>query len=478
MLGSFRKFSSSLFAKIFLFIVAIPFVFWGMGPLFTGGNLNVIVQIGKDKIATQEFTEFLRYRATDEEMLNINSIEKFLSSFIGEKLMDKEIKDFDIKLSDNSLGSIIKNEEIFKKNNEFSRTKYEKFLVENSLSAVALEANISKNNRKEQLLEFVSGGIMPPKFLVNMNYDSANQSRYIQTINLNDIVNKKIKFSNEQINNYYNENKDDYKVISKSIKFLKLNPKILTGNEEYDSTFFEKIDEIDDLIVQGNSSASILNKFNLGSFKSIIVSELDIKKNELVDNFPTKLIKNVFEIEETEPLILIEFINEYFIIELIETKNIQKKIADQSVKKNILLNLEKKAKREFLSNIIVKISKNSFNKTDFDKLSKDENATIKNIKIKNKMDNKILKKELIKQIYDHPEKKVIVVADMGLNESYLIYIDKIENVSVKGNSTDYEKYFNISKATIVNNLYNTYDTYLRNKYEIDINYKALDSIAR
>ena len=319
---------------------------------------------------------------------------------------------------------------------------------------------------------------MPPKFLVNMNYDSANQSRYIQTINLNDIVNKKIKFSNEQINNYYNENKDDYKVISKSIKFLKLNPKILTGNEEYDSTFFEKIDEIDDLIVQGNSSASILNKFNLGSFKSIIVSELDIKKNELVDNFPTKLIKNVFEIEETEPLILIEFINEYFIIELIETKNIQKKIADQSVKKNILLNLEKKAKREFLSNIIVKISKNSFNKTDFDKLSKDENATIKNIKIKNKMDNKILKKELIKQIYDHPEKKVIVVADMGLNESYLIYIDKIENVSVKGNSTDYEKYFNISKATIVNNLYNTYDTYLRNKYEIDINYKALDSIAR
>ena len=208
------------------------------------------------------------------------------------------------------------------------------------------------------------------------------------------------------------------------------------------------------------------------------MSELDIKKNELVDNFPTKLIKNVFEIEETEPLILIEFINEYFIIELIETKNIQKKIADQSVKKNILLNLEKKAKREFLSNIIVKISKNSFNKTDFDKLSKDENATIKNIKIKNKMDNKILKKELIKQIYDHPEKKVIVVADMGLNESYLIYIDKIENVSVKGNSTDYEKYFNISKATIVNNLYNTYDTYLRNKYEIDINYKALDSIAR
>ena len=479
MLGSFRKFSSSLFAKIFLFIVAIPFVFWGMGPLFTGGNLNVIVQIGKDKIATQEFTEFLRYRATDDEMLNINSIEKFLSSFIGEKLMDKEIKDFNIRLSDNSLGAIIKNEEIFQKNNKFSRTKYEKFLVENSLTAVALEANISKNNRKEQLLEFVSGGIVPPNFLVDINYDNSNQSRYIQAINLNDIVSKKIKFSNEQINNYYNKNKEDYKVISKSINFLKLNPKTLTGNEEYDGVFFEKIDEIDDLIVQGNNLSSILNKFNLDSFKSITLSELDIKKTtEVVNNFPTKLIKNVFKIEETEPLILIEFINEYFLIELFKTKNIQKTISDKSVQKNILLNLEKKAKREFLSDIIAKISKNSFNKTDFDKLSRDENATIQNIKIKNKMDNKNLKKDLIKQVYAHPEKKVIVVADMGLNESYLIYIDKIENASVKKNSDDYINYFNISKATIVNNLYNTYDTYLRNKYKIDINYKALDSISR
>ena len=62
MLSAIRKFSSSVYAKIFLFIVAIPFVFWGMGPLFTGGNLNVIAKIGKNKISTQEFANFLKYR--------------------------------------------------------------------------------------------------------------------------------------------------------------------------------------------------------------------------------------------------------------------------------------------------------------------------------------------------------------------------------------------------------------------------------
>ena len=52
MLGSFRKFSNSITAKIFLFIVAIPFIFWGMGDLFSGGKQNTIATISKDKIST------------------------------------------------------------------------------------------------------------------------------------------------------------------------------------------------------------------------------------------------------------------------------------------------------------------------------------------------------------------------------------------------------------------------------------------
>ena len=58
MLKTIRKFSSTIYAKIFLFIVAIPFVFWGMGPVFQGGKQNVIAEIGNEKISTQEFINF------------------------------------------------------------------------------------------------------------------------------------------------------------------------------------------------------------------------------------------------------------------------------------------------------------------------------------------------------------------------------------------------------------------------------------
>ena len=59
MLGSIRKFSSSIYAKVFLFIVAIPFVFWGMGDLFFSGNKNTIAKIDNNKISTQEFINFV-----------------------------------------------------------------------------------------------------------------------------------------------------------------------------------------------------------------------------------------------------------------------------------------------------------------------------------------------------------------------------------------------------------------------------------
>ena len=88
----------------------------------------------------------------------------------------------------------------------------------------------------------------------------------------------------------------------------------------------------------------------------------------------------------------------------------------------------------------------------------------------------MLKKVLVNQIYKFSEKKVIVVNDIEFQENYLIYIDKIENVSIHKNSDDYKKYFNLSKVKIANSLYNTYDSYLRNKYKININYNALDNV--
>ena len=477
MLRIINKFSDSIFAKIFLFMVAIPFVFWGMGPLFQGGKQNTIVEIGKEKISTQEFIDFVNHYSSNKEKLDINLVEKLLSNFIGEKLIAQELEHFDIRLSDKSLSAIIRNEKIFMKENKFSRTEYEKFLVKNSLNAATLEANISREKKKEQLLDLIGEGIVPPNFLVNIAYDKINQKRNIEVINLNDVFKKKLNFSENQIETYYNQNKDTFIDVYKSVKFVKLNLKNLTGNDEFNDLFFQKIDEIDDLIVEGENLDFILNKFNLESFKlTTFNASGQNKKLETKNELPNELIKKVFNINEMEPTVLIEHKDTFYIIELSKTENIQKKITDISVKKEILLNLEKQTKRKLIAEIVNKINKNNFRKTDFDKLSKNQNVVIEKVNLKNQNDDKILQKELINQIYAFAEKKVIVVTDIGLSENFLIYIDKIENTSINKSSDDYKKYFQLSKNKIEKSLYNTYDTYLANKYKININYKALDRI--
>ena len=477
MLGAFRKFSGSIYAKILMGIIIIPFVFWGMGSNFVGGSKNVIVVIDKEKYSVQEFFNFVQKFASPNQKIETDQIEKFLSSFIGEKLMEKEVEHFGIKLSDNSLSKLIKSQKDFKREDKFSRIEYEKFLLKNNITAADFEADFSKREKRKQLLNFIGGGILPTKYLVNMTYDKINQKRNIELINLNDIFKKKINFSGNQIKSYFKNNKNKYKETYKSVKLIELTPKKLIGSEEFNDTFFKKIDEIDYMIIEGKNLENIIQKFNLKEARSITLNESGKDINlKAINNLSKDLAKSIFDVSDVESISLIEKKDKYFIAEIIKTEEIQREIENETVRKDILLNLENATKRKLISEIIIKINKNNFIKSDFDKLSKDENAPIIKITLENQNDNTILKKDFISHIYSFPEKKIIVVNDMSFSENFLIYIDKIENVTIKENSDEYQKYLDLAKIKITGELYNTYDNYIRKRYKIDINYQTLDEV--
>ncbi len=475
MLGSLRKFSGSVYAKILLGLVIIPFVFWGMGSSFFGGSKNVIVVINKEKYSIQEFSNFIN--TTANKKVESREIETFLSSFIGEKLLEKEIERYGIKLSDSSLSKLIKHQKDFKRENKFSRLEYEKFLLKNNITANTFESILTKQEKKKQLLDFIGGGIAPSNFLVNMSYNRINQKRNIELINLNDAFKKHLNFNDNEIKKYFEENKDKYIEIYKSIKILELTPNNLVSDNEFTDLFFKTIDEIDDLVISGGKMNDILLKYNLNQPKLYTINKNGKNINSENNNKISKdILEKIFVIDESEPLVLFENKNSFFIAELAETKNIEMNVNDTIIKKKIILELEKKTKRKLLVNIIDKINKKSFFKSDFDKFSKDESININKIKINNLFDDKKLNKEIVKQIYDYPEKRIIVVHDLNFSQLYLVHIEKIEDVIIKDNSDEYNKYSKISETKIASELYNVYDSYLKKEYEIDINYKALDVV--
>ena len=477
MLGSFRKFKNSVYAKVFLVLIAIPFIFWGMGPVFQGGNLNTIVTIGDNKVSTNEFINYVKSKTKDAPDINKEKIEKLLSSFIGEKLIDYEIDEFNFNISDNALIKIIKNEKIFQKESKFSRIKYEKFLVENSIDAVSVESNISNQEKRNQFFDFVGGGIVPPNFLVNINYNTMFQKRDVQFINLNSFFEKNQNYTEDQILLYYKNNKNKYNLTYKNFKYTNVTPKSLVGDEEYNSLFFEKIDQIDDLIVEGNDLDFLISKYNLEKFKNLSIDSNGYnKKVNKIDTLEPELINKLFSLNEDSKTILEENKNKYFIYEFINSENIQKKVDNKLVKNNIIKNLNNDSKNKLISDIVEKINTNNFNKLDFDKFSKDKNTKIQKTKINGINDDKILESTIVEQIYKYPKKKVTLAASNNLESIYLVYVDKIENVSIEQEAKNLNDYIKDSKFELVSSIYSTYDLLLKKKYKIDINYKALNNV--
>ena len=361
MLSSIRKFSTSIYAKILLGIVAIPFIFWGMGSSFSGGNKNVVVVIDEEKFSTQEFANFVNTYQNSNEKINSDKIDQLLSVFIGNKLIEKEYNNFGIKLSDVSLSKLIKIQKEFKTENKFSRTQYEKFLLTNNLNAVSFEKNLANQEKKKQLLNIIGGGIIPSKFMVNNIYNKINQKRQIELINLNDVFAKELELTDDKIKSYFEQNKDKYIEIFKSVKILEINPNKLIGSNEFNDNFFKKLDEIHDSIIGGSKIDSILSEYNLEKPDVVKINKLgediNYKKN---DKLSEEIIKNVFLLSNDESTSFIEDKDKYYVIEIFETENIQNSLKNQKVIQDIKENLKSLNKRKSMSEIIGKIIKITF----------------------------------------------------------------------------------------------------------------------
>ena len=145
MIGSFRNFAKTKFAGLLVFIMIIPFVFWGMGGMFSSGNTNNVAKINKLNISTQDLINHINRSnipdKTIRENLDKNILEELLSTLISSTLLELEIEDFNIKITKEILLKKIKADKNFlNENNKFDRLKYEKFLLENNQSAPSFEA--------------------------------------------------------------------------------------------------------------------------------------------------------------------------------------------------------------------------------------------------------------------------------------------------------------------------------------------------
>ena len=93
-----------------------------------------------------------------------------------------EIEELNVNLSEKNLAKLIKSNKKFNDDdNKFSRLKYEKFLLEQNISAYEFEKRFKNNELKNNLFNYISGGIKSPYFLKNKIFINETKKLEIET---------------------------------------------------------------------------------------------------------------------------------------------------------------------------------------------------------------------------------------------------------------------------------------------------------
>ena len=466
MLNKLRNFSKGKLAGVLVGIIIIPFVFWGMGSVFSGGNTNSIAKINNHNVSTQDFADFVNNSKISSEIikenLDNNIIEQMLTQLISTSLIDIEIKELKFLISDEALAKKIKNQKNFQdENSNFSRTKYEKFLLENKTHSTDFEKGIRDNELKKKLFTYIGGGIKSPYFLVNKNYKEQSKKIEVDFIDLNSIYINKNEISLKDVENHVNENKELFLREQIDISLIKLTPEILTGEVEFTDNYFSKIDEIEELISSNTRINEISQKFSL---KLEIVNDYHPDKNNDV------LLSEIYKKRNEQTLNILDK-NDFFL--LYEIKNLKKvlpNLKNDKFIKMVKTDLLEKSKFNINKDLLRKIQEKKFTDNDFFNLS---SGKINSLKIKSIKDTNKFNQDSVSLLYSLGINNFSLVSDKN-NNVYLVKIKNIYENNLVKSSHENKSYANQTNVKIRNDLYNSYDLLLNEKYKIEVNENTLD----
>ena len=452
---------------LLIIIIVIAFGFGGFGGGFNIGNQNNIAKINNKNLSTQDFMDYLNKSGLSQQVIkdNIdkNIIEELLSTLISTTLLNLEIEGLNLSMTKNVLIERIKNNKNFQdEKGMFKRTLYEKFLLTNNTSAPIFETKLKNNELQKQLFTYISGGTKSPEFMVNKFYKEKNRKLDINYINLNTFYKKTEEFTDKEIKDFVNENSDKLKQDYIDFSYVNINPKNLIGLEEFNQTFFDKIDDIENQISKNIDFKIIVKELNLSPTSITNYINLDNKKTTAnkIYNFR----KDNIEILEDNGTYI------FYNIDNLNTK--LPSLQDNKFKKQNKNLLFQKEKYEFNKKIISEINKKTFNQESFNKLGKD---SIQKIKLNSIKDNKKFEINSIKELYSLPINSFTLIAD-DQNNVFVAKTINYKEENITKNFVDFDKISIEEGAQSKNSILKSYDLFLNNRYQVVVNEKTLERV--
>ena len=279
----------------------------------------------------------------------------------------------------------------------------------------------------------------------------------------------------EEIVSFFEKNKDSFEETRKKFRYLTLSPEVLVGDKLINENYFKKIDIIENAILDGESFDQLTSEYKSNIKNTPFINQDGLKSDgNLFKDLNNETLNEIFKISDLDTPVFVNQNNNFYIAELKESKNEILNLESVGLKEKIVNQIKLIDQIEKISKLINDIEENTFKKDDFTDFANKNNAQIKNLTLKNIDDTSKFNSKSLKRIFELKSGSIFVLPNE--NENYLMTIinEKIPKIDI--NSTSYKNYQNKAKELYTAKIYKSYDSYINQKYKIDIKKNVLKRI--
>ena len=452
---------------ILIVIIVIAFGFGGFGGGFSTNNQNNIAKINKTNVTTQDFMDYLNQSNISQqairENLDKNIIEELLSGLISTTLIDLEVEDFDLSITELTvLKKIKENKNFHDENGAFQRTKYEKFLLSNNMSAPMFEIQLKNRELQKHLFDLIGAGTVTPDFLIKKMFEEQNKTLDIEYFAMSSQYKEKNSYTNEELEQFVKENADQLKRDFIDFKYAVLNPKNLIGLEEFNQDFFDEIDAIENKISQGETFESILENINV-----------DIKEvNKFVASSAMESNEDIIYSKKSTKLDIIENGDNFLLYSITDKYELAADLNDEATRDDMIELVYQKGKFDLNRSVLEEIQKKEFDNNKFNEMGANN---LKTISLNSINDHNTFEENSVKILYSLPINSFTLVSDKD-NEIYLVKVINSKDKPYSENDDNYLKFVQNQNTENRKSILASYDQLLNNKYNVQLNQKTIDRV--
>ncbi len=212
-------------AQLILFLLMVPFAFFGVDFYFRGGNLDgLVATVGGEKITQNDFNDAIREQSDtlrrqlgpnfDPKMFDRPEVRfALLENLVNQKLVANKARDEHFRVSDAQLQQFIASVPTFQVDGRFDNDRYRMFLASQNMPAPYFEQRVRQDLMTGAVQDAITQGNILSRSSAEQFVGLLEQQREVALATVDiDAFLKDVKVDDAQVREFYDKNTATFQI--------------------------------------------------------------------------------------------------------------------------------------------------------------------------------------------------------------------------------------------------------------------------